>query len=97
MNPPGTRVTGTQRWEQHLTPELFDLIEELVAFSAERGKELVDLAFAWLLADQNVASVIAGATSAAQVERNARTAAWRLSGTEREAVDALLSAHGFTP
>lgn len=95
--PQGTRVTGTQRWEQHLTPDLFELIEELVAFSAERGKELVDLAFAWLLADQNVASVIAGATSAAQVERNARTAAWRLSGTEREAVDGLLSGHGFTP
>ncbi len=95
--PQGTRVTGTQRWEQHLTPDLFELIEELVAFSAERGKELVDLAFAWLLADQNVASVIAGATSAAQVARNARTAAWRLSGTEREAVDARLSGHGFTP
>ena len=93
--PQGTRVTGTQRWEQHLTPELYDLIEELVAFSAERGKELVDLPFAWLLAHGSVASVIAGATSAAQVARNARTAAWRLSPEERAAVDALLTAHGF--
>ncbi len=93
--PQGTRVAGTQRWEQHLTPELYDLIEELVAFCAARDKELVDLAFAWLLADGNVASVIAGAMSAAQVERNAKTAAWRLTEEERTAVDALLASHGF--
>ncbi|HET9028243.1 MAG TPA: aldo/keto reductase [Trueperaceae bacterium] len=94
--PVGTRVTGSSRWEQYLTPTTLDLIEALVAFAAERGKELVDLAFAWLLAEPAVASVIAGATSAEQVQRNAQAGAWQLSAAERATVNDLLARHGFT-
>src|SRR5690606_10434279 len=61
--PQGTRITGNERWERHLTDANFYLIERLEAFARERGKELIDLAFAWLLAKPEVASVIAGATS----------------------------------
>ncbi len=89
--PQGTRVTGNERWESLLTEETLDLIERLVAFSEERGHELLDLAFAWLLAENAVSSVIAGATSAAQVQRNARTAEWVLTEEEKAQVDALLT------
>ena len=89
--PRGTRVTGNERWESLLTEETLDLIERLVAFSEERGHELLDLAFAWLLAENAVSSVIAGATSAAQVQRNARTAEWVLTEEEKAQVDALLT------
>ncbi len=95
--PAGTRVTGNEHWEKHLTPGTLDLIEDLVAFAADRGRELLDLAFAWLLAEPTVASVIAGATSAEQVQRNARTADWSLTTDERATVDALLSSYGFDP
>ncbi len=95
--PEGTRVTGSEHWEQHLTPGTFDLIEDLVAFAADHGRELVDLAFAWLLAEPAVASVIAGATSAEQVRRNAQAAGWELTAEERAIVDALLSSYGFDP
>src|SRR5690554_1593610 len=91
--PEGTRITGNPRWEQHLTDANLDLIEDLVAFSQERGKELIDLAFAWLLAKPEVASVIAGATSAEQVRRNARAGSWELSAEDAAALDALLDRH----
>lgn len=95
--PEGTRVTGSERWEKHLTDDLYALIEELSGFAADHGREILDLAFAWLLAEPSVASVIAGATSAEQVQRNARTADWRLSEAERREVDQLLSNRGFAP
>ena len=38
---------------------------------------------------------IAGATSAAQVQRNAQAARWELTPAERQQVNALLSAAGF--
>lgn len=91
--PEGTRITGNPRWEKHLTDANLDLIERLIAFAAERGKELVDLAFAWLLAKPEVASVIAGATSAEQVRRNAQAGAWELSPEDAAAVDAILDEH----
>lgn len=93
--PQGTRVTGNERWEALLTDSTLDLIEELVAFAEERGYELLDLAFAWLLAEPAVSSVIAGATSAAQVQRNAQAARWQLTATERQQVNALLEGAGF--
>lgn len=89
--PQGTRITGNERWERHLTDETFDLIERLEAFARERGKELIDLAFAWLLAKPEVASVIAGATSPAQVVRNAEAGRWELSAEDARLVDEILA------
>ncbi len=89
--PQGTRITGNERWERHLTDENFDLIERLEAFAGERGKELIDLAFAWLLAKPEVASVIAGATSPAQVARNAEAGRWELTPEDARLVDAILA------
>ena len=91
--PEGTRITGNPRWEQHLTEANLDLIEDLAAFAEQRGKELVDLAFAWLLAKPEVASVIAGATSAEQVQRNARAGTWELTPEDLSALDELLVRH----
>lgn len=94
--PAGTRVTGVPRWESLLTDNTLELIERLIAFAESRGYELLDLAFAWLLAEPAVTSVIAGASSAEQVERNARAASVTLSDAEREEVNALLDEFGFT-
>lgn len=88
--PQGTRVTGNPRWEAHLTEDNYARIERLSDYAAGHGFELIDLAFAWLLAHKPVASVIAGATTAEQVERNAKTARWQLSAAQVDEVDALL-------
>jgi aryl-alcohol dehydrogenase-like predicted oxidoreductase len=93
--PEGTRVTGSERWEAMLTDDVLDVVEALVAFAAERDRELIDLAFAYLLAHRPVASVIAGATSPAQVRRNAQAGSWELSADELAEVERRLDAAGI--
>ncbi|MGE0667540.1 MAG: aldo/keto reductase [Sphingomonadales bacterium] len=65
------------------------IVEKLTPFAESRGKELLDLAFAWLLAKRGVASVIAGATKPEQIERNAQAVTWKLTPDEVAEVDAL--------
>ena len=62
-------------------------VEALRAFAADRGRSLLELAVSWLAARREVASVIAGATSAEQVAANAAAAGWSLSAAELAAID----------
>ena len=64
---------------------------KLTAFCEERGHTLLELAFAWLLAEPLTASVIAGATKAEQVHGNAVAANWVLTAQEKAAVDAIVA------
>ncbi|MCC7479036.1 aldo/keto reductase [bacterium] len=61
------------------------------AAPAAKDLSLLELAFAWLLAQNPVASVIAGATSPAQVQANAAAARRELSAEELAQVNRLLS------
>ena len=92
--PEGTRIRGNERWEGLLTDELLDAVERLAALAGEQGRELIDLAFAYLLAEPSVASVIAGATSPEQLRRNVAAGAWRLDDATRNEVRALLDEVG---
>ena len=69
----------------------FDKIDKLNAYAAARDHSLLDLAFAWLLGQPVVSSVIAGATRPEQVTANAETARWRLTAAEVSEITALLS------
>ena len=89
-NPEGTRVTGNPRWEDQLTDDLLNTIEELVAYAQSKSFEMTDLAFGWLLARPQVSSVIAGATKPEQVRRNAASASWILDAYELAEVDGIL-------
>jgi aryl-alcohol dehydrogenase-like predicted oxidoreductase len=90
--PAGTRLAGTQRLaDRYLTDENWAKVERLERFCAERGRTLLELAFAWLLARPQVASVIAGATKPEQVEQNVAAAAWVLSADDLAAVDKVLA------
>jgi aryl-alcohol dehydrogenase-like predicted oxidoreductase len=82
--PPGTRVAGwsADRTERILTDETFDRIDALTSFAEARGRSLLELAFGWLLSVRPVASVIAGATSSAQVRANAEAGTLRLSESD---------------
>lgn len=90
--PEGTRITGTPREEALLTEANLDLVERLVGWCADQGVELIDLAFAYLLAEPSVSSVIAGATKPEQVRRNAATASFRLGDAQRAEVRTILDA-----
>ncbi len=88
--PEGTRLAEDDRGM--FTDKNFDLLESLETFASERGHTVLELAFAWLLANPNVSSVIAGATRIEQVESNADAANWELTPEEKTEVDALLDA-----
>jgi len=82
--PSGTRLDGRdipeERWER---------VEKLAGFAEERGRSLLDLAFAGLLAQPVVASVIAGATSPEQVRANVAAGEWVLSEEDRAALASI--------
>jgi aryl-alcohol dehydrogenase-like predicted oxidoreductase len=88
--PEGTRLAAVAGLAQrYLTEDNWRKAETLEAFAKERGHTLLDLAFAWLLARPKVASVIAGATTAAQVEQNIAAAEWELSPADLAEIDRL--------
>jgi aryl-alcohol dehydrogenase-like predicted oxidoreductase len=89
--PEGTRLAAMgARAARALSDRNFDRVEALEAWARERGHTLLDLAFAWLLGQPVVSSVIAGATSPEQVAANAATAGWRLTSEEVAEVTALV-------
>ncbi len=90
--PPDSRLAAwARRGERALVDENFDKVEALAAWAQARGRTILELAFAWLLAQPAVSSVIAGATRADQVAANAAAADWNLSPDEAAEVTALVS------
>jgi aryl-alcohol dehydrogenase-like predicted oxidoreductase len=65
------------------------LAEQLRRFAEGRGHSVLELAFSWLLLQPAVSSVIAGATSAEQIEANVAAARWQLNADERADVDRI--------
>ena len=94
--PDGSRLGGKKgsrfqsMGDRLLTDENLDTVERLIAWAEARDHTILDLAFAYLLAHEPVASVIAGATKPSQIAGNAAAASWRLSESEVEEVGALL-------
>src|SRR5579859_5736426 len=89
--PDGTRLAAMgARAAQALSDRNFDRVEALEGWARERGHAILELAFAWLLGQPVVSSVIAGATSPEQVAANAATAGWRLTPEEVAEVTALV-------
>ena len=89
--PAGARLTvGGEYFDGKLNDQALSIVEDLIAFATARGHTILDLAFSWLLAHAPVASVIAGATTAAQVRANAAAAGWRLDASDLKELDALL-------
>jgi len=68
----------------------WDALEAYQAFCDERGITMLQATFGWLLAQDPVSSVIAGATTPAQIEANAVAAsAWTPAPADLETIDAL--------
>ena len=84
--PKGTRMQMS--WAASgLTDRNFAIVEGLQQLAAQRGRSMLELAFSWLLRNQTVASVIAGATKPEQVRANAEAAGWQLSADDLAAID----------
>ncbi|WP_328464398.1 aldo/keto reductase [Actinoplanes sp. NBC_00393] len=85
----GTRLSQ-DRYRPWLDDADWDTIEALTAYGRERGHSLLDVAIAGLAARPAVTSVIAGATTAEQVQANAAAGSWELSAADVAALDAVL-------
>ena len=90
--PEGTRLAEGDRGM--FTDANFDLLERLEAFCEERGHSVLELAFAWLLANSAVSSVIAGATRAEQIVANAKAASWSLTAEDVAEVNGIIGGSG---
>jgi len=91
--PEGTRLANTQRLaDRYLTERNWEIAERLGDFAAGRGHSLLELAFSWLLAQRPVASVIAGATRAEQLEQNVKAGNWRITKDDLAEIDRISGA-----
>jgi aryl-alcohol dehydrogenase-like predicted oxidoreductase len=90
--PENTRLSKGGGSTRFLNDRNLAIVEELAQFAAFRGHSLLELAFSWLLSHPPVSSVIAGATSPAQVRANVEAAGWRLTPADLAEIDKLAPA-----
>jgi aryl-alcohol dehydrogenase-like predicted oxidoreductase len=81
------------RYQEFLTDENFDLVEAVEEFAGERELSMVQVALGWLLAQEAVPAVTAGATSPEQVRANARAAEWEPTSDDLRALSTLLESY----
>lgn len=88
----GPQDSRIMRTRAHLWSDApWDRLDAYRAFCDERGIGMLDATFGWLLAQEPVSSVIAGATSPEQVRANAAAAtAWTPTADDLAAIDAIL-------
>jgi len=90
--PTGSRGESSKYVQQYMTDANYALVEKLTQFAEARGRRIVELAIAWLLAQSPTASVISGATKPEHVKENVKAADWSLSSDELNEIDAILKA-----
>jgi aryl-alcohol dehydrogenase-like predicted oxidoreductase len=78
--PTGSRLR--EQKPQLLESAPWDALERLQDFADERGHSMLEVAFGWLLAQPQVSSVIAGATTPEQIAANAAAASAFVPTTE---------------
>ena len=85
--PEGSRFTMMGGYFAKIaTDDNFARVEELSVIADAYGRSVLELAIAWLAAQDGVASVIAGATTADQVRANAAGAEWVLTPEDLAAI-----------
>jgi aryl-alcohol dehydrogenase-like predicted oxidoreductase len=92
--PPGSRAEAYDWVREYMDGYAADggleTVDKLTAWAAERDHTLLELSFAWLLAEPLVSSVIAGVTKVEYVAPNVRAAEWVLTADEMGEVRAIL-------
>ena len=85
--PAGSRLASRPGY---VTDDKLDRVEALVAWAAERGRTVLEVAVGALAARDGCACVIAGATTPEQVKANAAAAEWVPSAGELADVDRIV-------
>jgi aryl-alcohol dehydrogenase-like predicted oxidoreductase len=82
-------ITDRDYAGRFMTEANWTRLEALTAFAQQRGYKLLDIAMSWIASRSLVASVIAGATKAEQVEANVKAAAFKLTAEDLKELDRL--------
>jgi aryl-alcohol dehydrogenase-like predicted oxidoreductase len=91
--PQGARLTKHKHLaDRFMTDKNFVLLDRLAEFGRGRALSILDLAFAWLAAHPFIPSVIAGASTVEQLERNVEASARTLSPRDLAEIDSLVQA-----
>lgn len=91
----GTRLTDQvddDARSRIFSDRAFTRLEALEGWAADHGHTVLELAFAWLLAQPAVATVIAGAAKPGQPTANAAAAGWTLTADQADEVTELVAA-----
>ena len=83
----GGGANFVKRW---LRDEVLEAVQRLVPIAAEAGLTMAQLAVAWVLTNDNVASAIIGASRPEQIEENVAATGKRLDADTMAAIDAAL-------
>jgi L-glyceraldehyde 3-phosphate reductase len=79
--------------QEHLTDDVSEKIRKLTEVASARNQSLAEMALSWLLKDDKVCSVIIGASSAEQLEKNLRALSnTSFSGEELSVIDNITKA-----
>ena len=92
--PADSRAASTSRFlnPDQLTPQKLEKVRALNALAERRGQKLSQMALAWVLRDDNVTSVLIGASKPAQIEDAVGMLANRhFTPVECAEIDAILS------
>lgn len=94
--PEGSRMASSNFLRpETLTGELVARLHALNGVAESRGQTLAEMALAWLLRDSRVTSVIIGASSVGQLERNLRARGnLQFAADELAQIDAILGGGG---
>jgi aryl-alcohol dehydrogenase-like predicted oxidoreductase len=89
--PEGTRFT---QWPKPLTERFMaepnrSMYLALQEFCRARGRSLLELAISWLLMRPAVSSIIAGASTPAQLRQNVAATGWTLTVEEMAEIDRI--------
>ena len=84
--PEGSRFAFMSYFASVANDDNFDRVEALTEFAEARGHSILELAIAWLAAQEGVGTVLCGATTPEQVRANAAAGAWQLTAEDLAAV-----------
>ena len=76
--------------DRYMDQDVLEAVQRLVPIAEEAGMSMVEMALAWILREENVASAIIGASRPEQVHSNAAASGKELSGDVIEAIDEAL-------
>lgn len=88
--PAGSRLSySAHHADGLLSAHNWNTVEKLGAYAAQRGRSLLELAMSWLASRPFISSIIAGATTAGQVEQNVAAIGWAVSVAELAEIDRI--------